>query len=99
MLFRIGVEGPLDFLPTILWCRAVINGNPLAGLVGSFQGGFKLLVQIAECVFVFGENEHAPVGPPRWLGRRPDARLGQTRTKMLANPGEEVADAGVREVA
>src|SRR5439155_1465373 len=86
VLARVGVERPLDLLASGWWCRTVVDLDALLGAVGSLDGGFDLLAQVAQRIFVLGKDQQARAGPFwRAAGRDCRARLWQPGTRVLPN--------------
>lgn len=63
MLVGVGVEGPLDILAFVVGRGATVDRDAVESKVGIGDCGPKLLVEIAQRVFVFGEDDDARAVP------------------------------------
>jgi hypothetical protein len=68
MLVRCGIKGEFDRLAFLIGSGAVKDGDSFVGPVGSLKSGLKLLVQVALCIVVLGENDDSNVIPLGWRG-------------------------------
>ena len=81
MVFRLGVEGVLDVLADRWRGRAGEDRDPFAGPVGVGDRFAEAAFEVAARVLVLGEDDDAPVVPPRGRG---GLRLGPPGRRCAA---------------